>query len=193
MDRIHQPPAQPTPQAPAAARMQALRESIARRILATRHMTDVELLGVARVRSVILLTVKHQNGARPYTVYAFRQAAPIECTPGLANPREAGEWIAIDWRDGHHGDLPRLTADATAWAHHHAATRIAHLHRRTNIHYRYDTELRALAIQYAAQAADTHAANPNTHTLHTMHTQAQAALNYGAIRSDIRRAQAATR
>ncbi|MEX3101223.1 MULTISPECIES: hypothetical protein [unclassified Streptomyces] len=118
------------PTAP-AARIPALYQSIARRILATRHMADVQLLDVARVRSVFLLTVRHRHGDRPYSIYAYRQPTPIECDPGLANPRQPGEWIQINWRDGQHDELDHLTADATAWAHHHAATRIAHLHRRT--------------------------------------------------------------
>ncbi|MET8978540.1 hypothetical protein ABZX85_23270 [Streptomyces sp. NPDC004539] len=149
---------QPTPQTPAAARMQALRESIGHRILADRRMTDVQLLDVARVRSVILLTVRHPHGDRPYSIYAFRQAAPIEYAPGLAHPRQRGEWISIDWRDGHHGDLPRLTDDLTTWARHHAATRIAHLQHRTPTNYqrdhRHDTRWRPLtdAPQAARQA-----------------------------------------
>jgi hypothetical protein len=139
------------PLSPAAARMQALRESIAHRILTSRHMTDARLLDVARVRSIILLTVRHPHGDRPYSIYAFRQATPIECDPGLANPSQPGDWISIHWRDGQYDDLPHLTADITTWAHHHAATRIAHLHRRTADHYR--------------QTADGHPMNePQTQT-----------------------------
>ncbi|WP_416975638.1 hypothetical protein [Streptomyces sp. 4F14] len=139
-----------TPTAP-AARIPELYQSIGHRILATRHMTDVELLGVARVRSIYLLTVRHRHSDRPYSIYAYRQPTPIECDPDLANPRRPGEWIQIHWRDGQHDELDHLTADAIAWAHRHAATRIAHLHQRTADHYRHDAEWRALDA--ARQAA----------------------------------------
>ncbi|MCM8555373.1 hypothetical protein [Streptomyces sp. STCH 565 A] len=50
---------------------------------------------------------------------------------------------------------------------------------------------RDLAVQRAAQAADAHATNPDSTTLHNLRTTVQAALNTGATWTAIRAARAA--
>lgn len=51
--------------------------------------------------------------------------------------------------------------------------------------------LRAQAVQAAARAADAHATQPDTTTLHNLQITVQAALNLGAHPDDIRNARTA--
>lgn len=100
-----------------AARMGALRESIARRALATIGTpAGARILRVVRTGTVLTVATEQLDGYFRYCVDSFRLPTPAETDPDQVDPYTPGEWILADQYGDHvEGQIDGMMADAIAY------------------------------------------------------------------------------
>jgi hypothetical protein len=98
--------------------MSQLRESIARRALATIGTpAGARILRVVRTGTVLTVATEQPDGYFRFAVDSFRLPTPAETDPDQVDPYTPGQWILTD-QLGDHVDchIDRMIAEATTYA-----------------------------------------------------------------------------
>lgn len=99
------------------ARIEQLRESIARRALARIGTPDARILQIVRTGPILTVATEQPGAYFPYCVDSFRLPVPDETDPDQDEPRGLCDWVIADQYGGFGADdVDGMMADALTYA-----------------------------------------------------------------------------